>query len=147
MSVKRTWGTRICTGVLTLVLLAACLSPSAAVSRDGKVPLSVKCRALAHPVLKYPYLFAIGKFQCASGAKSAKATLVFQGFEHGTWNTIESVTRKVDARPGKKYVLRTKRLHCSTTPHKLKVRTEFELDAAPLRLQLPPSEAFPTYCI
>jgi hypothetical protein len=140
-------GARFCGGVLALVVLIAGSSASATMSQDEAAHVSVACSALAHPVLKYPYLFAIGKFRCASGAPSAKATLVLQAFKHGTWTKIQAVSRKVHARRGKKYVLRTTPTHCASNPHKLKVRTEFDLEAGSLRLHPPPSGTLQTFCL
>jgi hypothetical protein len=41
------------------------------------------------PLLNYPILSAVGRFSCSTGAPSATATLVLQGFKHRKWTKID----------------------------------------------------------
>jgi hypothetical protein len=106
-------GQRLYPGLLLLLALAIGASTSAARPRDESAHAAVACSGYGHPVLKFPTLYAIGKFRCSTGAASATATIVLQGFEHGKWTKIELASREVHALPGKSYTVRTKSLQCT----------------------------------
>lgn len=145
---SRSLGGRLCLWVLVMLGVTAGSSVSAARPADVSAHAAVACsEPYNYPKINYPYLDAVAAFRCRTGAPHAEATLVLQGFEHGKWTKIESASLTVRALPGRKYVLRTKPIHCSSTPHHLKVRTDFKLVAGPLTLHPPPSDPLPTYCI
>ena len=132
-----------------MALLGPTIGSAASAARPGheSAHAAVACSGYGHPVLAYPFLYAISTFRCRTGAPKATVTSVLEGFKDGRWTTIESASRTVQARPGKSYTVRTKRLHCTSTPRHMNVRSEFKLVAPPLVLRTPPSGRLSTYCI
>jgi hypothetical protein len=67
------------------------------VGSAARTRAAVRCSGAGRPVLKYPNLYAVGRFRCETGERKATEIVVLQGFERGKWTTLESAARRREA--------------------------------------------------